>query len=101
MAGKTPDGPSKEALAAARENRMRIHNMPAGTGPSEADNSTNSKWLDSITVEDARIIDRHMVSREAKLLRLKTFIEAGMNAPCKGCELWEGHSEQCILFKWD
>ena len=33
----------------------------------------------------------------AQVAVLVRFIQSSRNSPCKDCELWEGHSEQCIL----
>ena len=64
------DKPSDGALRAARLLRMKIHSMPPGKGVCEADNRTNSKWLDEVTVGDAELIDKET--------GLKELIEAGM-----------------------
>ena len=54
---------SKEAIAAARELRIKIHSLPfkgdEATQPHGALHPANAKWLNEISLEDAEIIDRH------------------------------------------
>lgn len=56
--------PTKAALRAARKLRIKIHNLHDGKDkraevwPNHAENEDNAKWLDSVTPDDATIIDR-------------------------------------------
>lgn len=58
------DKPSDAALRTARLLRMKIHSMPPGKGVTEADNIANSKWLDEVSVEDAKLIDKETGLKE-------------------------------------
>jgi hypothetical protein len=54
---------SNEAIAAARELRIKIHSFETkgkeAKGILGALNPVNAKWLDEISANDAEIIDRH------------------------------------------
>ena len=69
--------PSHGALKAARLLRMKIHSMRPGDRIDEAGHPANSKWLDDVTIDDAKIIDQETGLKDIKIALATKNLEIG------------------------